>query len=106
MTVRAALGASRWQLTRQLLAESLLLAAAGGVLALPTAWLGLRFLKSFQLDELPNASQLNIDWGVLAFHFTLAVSTGIVCGLLPAWQACRTRANDALKAASRTHTGE
>ena len=105
MAVRAALGASRWQLTRQLLAESLLLAAAGGVAALPAAWLALRLLVSFQFDLTPNIELLSIDWHVLAFHFALALSTGLIFGLLPAWQACRAPAGDALKAASRAHTG-
>jgi putative ABC transport system permease protein len=104
MTVRAALGASRWQTTRQLLAESLLLAAAGGVVALPAAWLALRFLISFQFDIVPNVNLLSIDWGVLVFNFALALSTGVIFGLLPAWQACRAPAGDALKAASRAHT--
>jgi putative ABC transport system permease protein len=105
MTVRAALGASRWQLTRQLLAESLLLAFAGGILAVLPATLGIRFILSFKLDSLPDAGQVTFDWRVLIFNFTLALATGLIFGLLPAWQACQTRVSDALKSSSRFHTG-
>jgi predicted permease len=105
MTVRTALGASRWQLTRQLLAESLLLALAGGVLAILPATFGIRFILSFKLDSLPDASRVTFDWRVLIFTFALALATGLIFGLLPAWQACKTRVSDALKSSSRFHTG-
>jgi putative ABC transport system permease protein len=105
MTVRAALGASGWQLTRQLLAESILLALGGGFLAVLPAMLGIHFILSFKLDSLPDASQVSFDWRALTFQFALALATGLVFGLLPARQACKSRVSDALKASSHFHTG-
>ncbi len=101
MAVRAALGAGRWMLARQMMAESTVLALAGGLLgALVAAW-GIEFLKWFKLEDLPNPEQVRLDTGVLAFNFCLAFVTGVLFGLAPAWQAWKTDVNDTLKAAGR-----
>jgi predicted permease len=99
MALRAALGASRWRLCRQLLVEHLLLAAMGGVLALLPAIAGMGFIKSFQLDELPNARLAALNMRVLAFNVALSLVTGVLFGMVPAWQAWQTDVQRALKTA-------
>ncbi|MDR3700504.1 MAG: ADOP family duplicated permease [Candidatus Sulfopaludibacter sp.] len=105
MTVRAALGASRWQLSRQLLAESLLLALIGGLLAIVPAAGTMKLVASFQIDQLPNPELIAMDWRVLAFNLLLSAATGILFGLAPAWQVHRVRVQDALKAGGRGVAG-
>jgi putative ABC transport system permease protein len=105
MTIRAALGASRWQLGRQLLTESLLLAVLGGLAAILPAWAAMRLVASFELDALPNTSQVALNGSVLAFNLALALATGFLFGLMPAWQARRIDLTGALKAAGRSVAG-
>ncbi len=105
MAIRTALGASRWALFRQMLAESVLVALAGGALAiLPAAW-GVSLLSKLPMDELPNLSRSSVDLSALAFNFVLAAGTGILFGLVPAWQARKTDVNAALKGAARSTGG-
>ena len=105
MAIRTALGASQWALFRQLLTESVLVALAGGALAtLPAAW-GVNLLASLQMDELPNLARVTVDLSALGFNFLLAAGTGILFGLVPAWQARRTDVNTALKGSARTTGG-
>ena len=82
--LRLALGASRWRLIRQLLAESLLLVAAGGLIGVGVSWLGLDLLLSLASPDLPRISEVVIDWRVLAFAFSLSLIAAVVFGLLPA----------------------
>lgn len=84
MAVRAALGAGRARLLRQLVTESLLLWAAGGAAGLAIGALMLEALKSQAPVELPRAAAIGIDGGVLAFSALLSVVTGLLFGLLPA----------------------
>jgi putative ABC transport system permease protein len=105
MTIRAALGAGGWRLARQLLTENLMLAVLGGIAAILPAWGGIRLIASFQLEQLPNAEDIALDWRALAFNLVLALATGLLVGLAPAWQASRLRVADALKAAGRTVIG-
>jgi predicted permease len=102
IAVRLALGASRWRLIRQLLAESLLLAAIGAVIGALLAQALSRFLVSFISQE-GRALYLDLspDWRLLAFMAGLAVFTCILFGLAPAFRATRTTPGAVLKANSR-----
>ena len=104
LAIRAALGASRWDLSRQLLTESVLLALFGGAVATMPAWWGTDFIASFRLDVLPNADRVAVDPSVLAFNFLISLATGIVFGLMPAWQVWKTDIHGILKSASRSYS--
>ena len=103
--IRAALGASRTQLIRFMLAESVLLAIAGGAAGLLGAyWTNVLVAQSFSL---PDGSPLAValDRRVLAFTSIVSILTGIGFGLLPAWMASRARVGEALKQGGRGTTG-
>jgi predicted permease len=97
MAVRAALGASRLRIIRQLLTESLLLALAGGVLGLWLASRVLELLVAFAPQGVPRLTAIKIDPWVLGFTLLLSILTGIIFGLAPALQASRLDLNTALK---------
>lgn len=100
--VRAALGASRWRLTRLLLIESVLLAMAGGALGLLLSSWGVDLLIKFAPDNIPRLAGATIGWRVFAFSLVLSVLTGIVFGLAPAWQSSKTDLHRMLKEGGRT----
>lgn len=87
--IRAALGASRWRLVRQLLCESLLLAIGGAAGGLLLAWWGVAGLTKFKLDNLPRVAESNLDGRVLGVTLLVTVLTSLLFGLLPAWQMGR-----------------
>ncbi len=93
MAVRAAVGARRWQLIRQLLTESVLIGLAGGALGLVVAVWGTRAMAGLTPKEFTRSvydlDNLRLDWRVFAFTFALSVLTGIVFGLAPALTASR-----------------
>lgn len=98
MAVRAALGASRWQIARQLLLESLCLAAGGGLLGLLFGMWGYDFAQRLIPQEIVSASSTHgLDWRVLVFVGTVTALTGVGFGLAPAWRLSHTNPNDALK---------
>jgi len=105
LAVRAALGGTQWALTRQLLAESLALAGAGGLLGLALAWVGIRVLLSFAPPDLPRMTSVSMDPTVLAFAMVACVLSAIVFGLVPAVRASRPDLSDALRAGGRGATG-
>jgi predicted permease len=89
MAVRAALGASAGRLTRQLLTENVLLAAASGALGTLLAFGGVRLIRSFGPDNLPRLNEASVDLRVLAWAVALSLLAGILVGLAPATTALR-----------------
>ena len=104
ISVRLALGASGAAILRQSLVEALLLSISGGVLGLALASAALRVGVSFLPETLPRVSSIALNWQVVAFALGLAVLTGLLCGLIPAFAAARTGVNEALKEGGRTGT--
>jgi len=104
--VRVALGASPRDLIRQLLAESMVLALAGGVLGILLALWGVPALMSLNESNLPPASAIGIDGTVLAFTLLLSLVTGLVFGLAPAVRVSRTSLQDTLKEGGRGAAGD
>ena len=108
--IRAALGASRARVIRQLLTESVLLAVAGGVLGLGLGFLGVRWLLAISPAGLPrigeDGASVGVDWRVLGFTLAVSCATGILFGLFPAFSVSRTDLNSTLKESSnRAGTG-
>ncbi|HXT41232.1 MAG TPA: ABC transporter permease [Candidatus Angelobacter sp.] len=106
MAVRAALGAGRLRVARQLLTESVLLSMAGGGLGLLMAFWGVRAFGQWSGASLPVMHAIGIDAWVLAFTLGVSVITGLAFGLAPAVQAWRTDVNAALKEEGRGDTGK
>jgi putative ABC transport system permease protein len=102
--IRAALGASRWQLARGLLVESILLSIAGTVCGVVLAWWGVDVLKASMPESLPRFASVGIDLRVLVVAAISATCTGIFFGVVPAIQASRTNVTGALKDGGRSST--
>jgi predicted permease len=105
MAVRAAMGGSNWALTRQLLAESLVLSITGGLLGLGVAWAGVRLLLRLAPQNLPLIDTVSIDPWVLGFTMAACVVSAVVFGLVPALRASRPQLTDVLRAGGRGMTG-
>jgi predicted permease len=99
--LRAALGASRWAVVRQLLTESLVLAAAGGALGLAVAALAIGFLRALHPANLPRLGEIGIDPVVLAFTAAVCMLTSVGFGLVPAIQAARADQRSTLQSSGR-----
>jgi putative ABC transport system permease protein len=99
--IRTSLGASRWSIIRQLLAEGLVLGFLGGVVGLCIALVGIKILGASIPVDLPFWMKLDIDLRVLAFGLGLTLLTGLIFGLVPSLQASKLDLNSTLKAGGR-----
>jgi len=104
IAVRVALGARAAALLRQAVVESLLLSIAGGLVGLALAAIALRIGVSLLPETLPRIHEISLNWRVVSFALGLAVLTGLVCGLAPAFVALQTSVNETLKQGGRTGT--
>jgi predicted permease len=106
ISVRLAVGAGRWRLIRQLLTESVLLAALGGAVGVLFAFWGKRALLALSDKNtgriLPSGVDLSLNWRVLVFTIAVSLLTGVLFGLAPAWRAARLDLATSLKQSRRT----
>jgi len=101
ISIRAALGAGRWHIIKQLLSESTLLGLCGGIAGLLLAIWGIDVLKSFLPSNIPRVDEISPDLRVLAFAGFISLAVGILAGLLPAWRASHPNLATSLNEASR-----
>jgi putative ABC transport system permease protein len=102
--VRAALGASRWRIARQLLVESLMLAITGGAVGLLIAWWAISLLAKVEYHTVPRMQFLELDYQVLAFNLAVSLLTGVLFGMIPAFRFSKVKLNETLKDNSTTST--
>jgi putative ABC transport system permease protein len=101
IAIRGALGAGRWRIIRQLLAESALLGALGGAAGLCLAWGSLGALARLGATSIPRASEIGMDWRVLAFAAAVSLVTAGLFGLAPALQLARSDLQSGLRDGTR-----
>jgi predicted permease len=102
LAIRTAIGASRWDLARQILSEALLLAAIGALGGLGLAWLGIHELLAIAPAQLPRLDTIRIDSTVLIFTVILSLIAAAIFGLAPAWRAARPDVMIVLRGTSRS----
>jgi len=105
ISVRAALGAGRMRLIRQMLTEALLLALAGGALGALLAWAAIRLLLRFNPGNIPRLAETSLDSRVLLFTLAVSALTGLAFGVLPALAASKTNLVDTLSHGSTRIAG-
>lgn len=105
IAVRLGMGAGRWQLIRQLLVESVLLAMGGAVVGVMLTSVGMSLLKAdippFIAAHVPGLRHIDIDWRVLGFTVAMALLSGVLSGLAPAWHFSRCEVGETLKENAR-----
>jgi predicted permease len=97
LAIRTALGASRADLIRQVLIETVMLALVGGLLGVLVAKFGIALIINVLSDQLPRIHEIGINGAVLLFTLGVSVLTGLLAGLYPAWRFAKADINDALK---------
>jgi putative ABC transport system permease protein len=102
MAVRAALGASRGRLLRQMLTEGLVLGLLGGLVGLAVAWLGIESLRALAPIEVPRFDRVAFDWRLYGFALALSVLTGLAVSLMPALHGSKVNLSQALGGAGRS----
>jgi putative ABC transport system permease protein len=105
IALRTALGASAWTVARQLLTESLLLAAIGGLAGLAIAYAGVPALLALSPVHVAYADSITVDWRVLGFALVVSLAAGVAFGLLPALQSARPNLDDVLRAGTHRMVG-
>jgi putative ABC transport system permease protein len=104
--VRTALGATKFQLIRQVLTESLMLSLLGGAGGILIAYLGIGLLISARPGAVPRLEEIGLDLRVLGFTLAVSLLTGLIFGLAPALQSSEADLNETLKDAGRSGTGD
>ena len=104
IAIRAALGAGRWRLSRQILTESLVLAFFSGAVGLLIATWALGAIRVYAQDQLPRLAEVQINGRVLIFTFAVSLLTGLLFSLVPTLHASRPKVNDVLKSANKGGT--
>jgi predicted permease len=97
LAIRAAIGASRWRLSRQMLTESLLLASLGGSVGLVLAYWSLDGIRLLGQGSVPRLDEIAIDGSVLIFTMATSLLSGLLFGLVPVWRLNHVAVHDALK---------
>src|SRR5689334_17094127 len=106
MAIRAAIGADRSTLMRQLLTESVVIALVGGGLGVLLAFWGVDLILALDPGEVPRVAPVSVDGWALSFALLLSVITGVLFGVVPAWQASRPELQNTLKDNTRGATGD
>jgi putative ABC transport system permease protein len=106
MAIRAAIGADRSTLMRQLLTESIVIAMVGGVLGVLLAFWGVDLILALDPGEVPRVAPVSVDRYALTFAIALSFITGLLFGVVPAWQASRPQLQSTLKDNTRGSTGD
>jgi putative ABC transport system permease protein len=104
IAIRAALGAGTGRLIKQLLTESLILSLVGGSLGLLFASFGVRLVSSASPRSIIRLDQINLDTKALVFTFGASLLTGLIFGLMPAFQMTRVNMNESLKEGGRSNS--
>jgi predicted permease len=105
LAIRAALGADRWRVVRQLLTESILLSLGAALIGLVFAYCGTRLILAAAPGTLPRSAEIGIDPNVLFFTLAIAMATGILFGLAPARPGARAEPQESLKQGARGAAG-
>lgn len=101
IAIRAALGAGRWRLLRQMLAESLLLSLAGGAIGLLLAVWGIKAMVPLAPENIQRVQKYGLDWNVAGFTVVVTLATGVIFGLAPVLHAWKLNLTDSLRRAGR-----
>jgi putative ABC transport system permease protein len=101
IAVRAALGASQWRVFRQMITESVVLSAVGGLAGVAVAWWTLRLIVARKVATLPRLEQARLDWPALGFTLALALLCGLLFGCVPAWRILRINPVETLREEGR-----